>query len=481
MLAWSAGLNVVVPEMILLAACVLVVAGGRLGVRGVFVRWVPMAAVVLSMLSVVTAWNPSFPEYAFSDMLVRDGFSGALTVVILSACLLALPHLSRKTNDGSHDRAGLHVLVLLVSAGLMLLVSTTDLIALFLVVETLSALMYALPTVSNGDRLAHDQAAKYLPFSLASATVATIGIALVFSTTGSTDLVGIAQHSWAADASIRPMLSAGFGLIVLGLVFTACLTPTRVRAEGHPSRTPVAVTAFISAGVKAALFMALSRALLSGFPRLVDQWQHLLSAGAVFAMVIGHAGALFQTRLVGLLRYSAVGHFGFITLALVSGSRFGVSSMVFYVFACSVMALGALGIIAYISGRERCATLGDCAGLISVCPIPAALLAVFMLGLGGVPLTMGFIALFQSLLAGAFTGHTGLVAVGLMMSVVSAFYHLRVAGLICCRSAPVDRERPHVPASVIAVTALAALTTIALGVYPTPVLRILRTIILPGT
>jgi len=238
---------------------------------------------------------------------------------------------------------------------------------------------------------------------------------------------------------------------------------------------PTTVTAFMSAGVKAAAFGALLRVFDSALPALSSHWQPLVAVLAIATMVVGNLAALAQTNLKRMLAYSSIAHAGYLLAALVAAPVLAGEAVLFYLVAYAAVNLGAFGAIAALSrdGREPLAPR-DLAGLADRRPALAAALTVFLVSLTGIPITAGFVGKFYLFNAAVASGWVGLALVGVIMSVVSAYYYLRVVVAMYMRD-PVGEDdwSPVSPAAAFAL-AFSVAVTLLLGIWPAPLLTLAR-------
>jgi NADH-quinone oxidoreductase subunit N len=235
---------------------------------------------------------------------------------------------------------------------------------------------------------------------------------------------------------------------------------------------PTSVTALMAAGVKAAAFGGFLRVFLRALPGLADDWQPAVATLAVITMVVGNLGALAQSNLKRMLAYSSVAHAGYLLTALAASPGAGTEAVLFYLVAYAIVNLGGFGALAALArdGREPL-SLDDVAGLSRRHPALAAALAVFMISLTGVPVSAGFVGKFYLFRAAVDAGYVTLALVGFLMSVVSAYYYLRVVVAMYMREPPAEDAWAAVsPASALAL-AFSAAVVLGLGIYPNPVLE----------
>jgi NADH-quinone oxidoreductase subunit N len=285
--------------------------------------------------------------------------------------------------------------------------------------------------------------------------------------------VELAVASLSSDSAALAVLGAG--MLLVGFGFKVASVPFHMWAPDVYEGAPTTVTALMSAGVKAAAFGALLRVFGSALPDLAGDWKPLVAALAAVTMVGGNLGALAQGNLKRMLAYSSIAHAGYVLVALVAAPRLAGEAVLFYLVAYGAVNLGAFGTIAALSrdGREPL-SLNDVAGLAERRPALAAALTVFLVSLTGIPITAGFVGKFYLFNAAVSSGWVWLALVGVVMSVVSAYYYLRVVVAMYMRD-PVgeDTWAPVSLASRLALGISVALT-LFLGIYPAPLLDLAR-------
>jgi NADH-quinone oxidoreductase subunit N len=280
---------------------------------------------------------------------------------------------------------------------------------------------------------------------------------------------------WTLTPSSLPLAILGAAFLLVGFGFKVASVPFHMWAPDVYEGAPTTVTAFMAAGVKAAAFGALLRVFDSALPALASHWQPLVAVLAVVTMVVGNLAALAQPNLKRMLAYSSVAHAGYLLTAFVAAPGLAGEAMLFYLVAYAAVNLGAFGTIAALSreGREPL-LLRDVAGLAERRPPLAAALTVFLVSLTGIPITAGFVGKFYLFNAAVASGWVVLALVGVVMSVVSAYYYLRVV-VAMYMTEPVGEDTWSAvsPASAFAL-ALSAALTLLLGVWPAPLLSLAR-------
>jgi NADH-quinone oxidoreductase subunit N len=253
------------------------------------------------------------------------------------------------------------------------------------------------------------------------------GIALLYGATGTTNLGQVAMFLADSPMLGNPMLLVAGLLLIVGFGFKVAAVPFHMWTPDAYEGAPTTVTGYMSAGAKAAGFAALLRVLLVAFPPLLAEWRPVLSWIAVLTMTVGNVTALLQNNVKRMLAYSSIAHAGYLLIAVVAGGLEGGSAALFYLAVYSLMNLGAFGVLALLGrGGEERVTIQDLAGLGSKSPVLALAMTVFMLSLGGIPPTAGFMGKVYLFSVAVKAGLIPLVVIGVLNSVVSVFYYLRV-------------------------------------------------------
>lgn len=427
-------------------------------------------AMSLSVAGLLLAFVATFgadDRLLFSSMLINDRLSGVLDrVFLLSALLVTLmsrPYLARY----GVAKGEYFVLVLLATIGMMVMGAATDFITIFLGLEMLSLCLYILAGYFKKDLLSGEAAFKYFILGAFATGFLVYGIAFVYGALGTTNLVAIAEAvrtGTGATASI-PTLAFGLALILVGLGFKISLVPFHMWAPDVYTGAPTPVTAFIATGSKAAGFAALVRIFFVTLPESYEFWSVAIWWLTMLTMLVGNFFALIQVEIKRMLAYSSIAHGGYLAMAFLSKADVGIKGLLFYLVAYVLMTAGAFGVVALAGRRERF-LISEYAGLSRENPFLAALLSLFLLSLAGLPGTAGFFGKFY-LFAGAIrAGYLGLAIVGILTTVVSFYYYLRVIVYMYMREAEEPREAEAVTGSGRASLVLAAVGVIVFGCFP---------------
>ena len=364
-----------------------------------------------------------------------------------------------------------YALTLFAICGMMMMAAATDLLVIFIALEILSLAVYVLTGIRRASGAGAEAAFKYFLLGCFSSAFFLYGIAFIFAVAGSTRLE---QVSSELSRQETPQLLAliGIGLLAVGFAFKVSAVPFHMWTPDAYQGAPTIVTAFMSTGVKAAAFASFARVFLSPLDSLQSQWMPVLAVIAGLTMVVGTVVGVVQTNIKRMLAYSSIAHAGYLLLGIISANDAGTAAILFYLLVYAVSNLGALGIVAVLGapGHEH-DELRDFAGLKESRPGLAALMLIFLLSLGGLPPTAGFIAKWYIFNAAVQSGHYTLAIIGVLTSVVSVFFYLRIVVMMYFTEGP-EVQRLRVPATAAAALGIATAAVFYLGILPTQVLQL---------
>jgi len=423
-----------------------------------------LAAAVVAVLSLPA------PLSAFQEMAVADRFSLLVTLIVSLAAALAILISLDYTQRLGLAGAEYYGLMLLSASGMMFLAAATHLVTVFLALEIMSISLYILAGLNRSEQRSTEAALKYFMLGGFASGFLLYGMALVYAETGATSLAAIAAAIPAAG-QWNGLLMVGLGLMLVGFGFKVAAVPFHMWTPDVYQGAPTSVTAFMSVGAKAAGFAVLIRLLVTTFPALYGVWVWVVAALAILTMTWGNLAALSQMNVKRMLAYSSIAHAGYILVGVAAGET-GVSGVLFYLMAYALMNIGAFAVLIAIERAEvdpAGVDLDAMRGLFSRRPWLAAAMLVFMLSLAGIPPLVGFLGKVYVFSAAIEAGLMWLAIIGVINSVISAYYYLRVVARMAL-SEPVE-ERPYARCAGLSVgTAVAALGTVLVGLWPTPIL-----------
>ncbi|MFN2431849.1 MAG: NADH-quinone oxidoreductase subunit N [Gemmatimonadota bacterium] len=432
--------------------------------------WISLLGVGAALLLVCfqAGTLDRFGGRSFSGMFTVDGFGLFFTAIFLIGTLLVM----LLTVDYAR-RERLHVgeyyfLLLMSTAGGILMAQSTNLIMIFLGLELLSIAVYVLAGFDRTRARSIEAALKYFLLGAFSSGFFLYGIALLYGATGSMDLAVVAAR--APEPGEGLLFPAGIVLLLVGFAFKVAIVPFHMWSPDVYEGSPTPVTAYMAATVKAAGFAAFVRVFLTTFESHAASWVPLLAVLAVATMVVGNLAALAQSNLKRLLAYSSIAHAGYLLVALVARNELGASSFLFYLLAYTLMTLGAFGVVIALGRRgEANEEMSDLAGLGSRHPFLAAAMSVFMFSLAGIPPTAGFIGKFYIFSAALDAGLGWLAVVMVLASVVSVYYYLKVTVAMYMWEGGATASLRPAPLLVTALV-IALLGVLQLGIFPGPVI-----------
>jgi len=409
----------------------------------------------------------------FNGMLIQDGFSTFFQVLFLFLGLFAISQAYDYLRRRGIERGEYYVLLLFSISGMMLMASAGDLMMIFLALELLSIPLYVLAGFARPEPESEESSLKYFLLGAFASGFLVYGIALVFGSTGTTELGEIIEHLRAAS-EISALFIVGGGLILIGLGFKVAVVPFHMWTPDVYEGAPSSVTSFMSVGAKAAGFAALLRIFISAFPEAGAVWGPLTIWIAVLTMIWGNVAAIAQKNIKRMLAYSSIAHAGFIFMALPAAAHQGVtaqatSAALFYLIAYAIANLGAWGVVITLERLEgKGLEIDDYAGLGKRRPALAAMMTLFMLSLTGVPPTVGFLGKFYLFQAVIDSELVGLALIAILTSLISAYYYLRVVVVMYMRSGePEVRSEGFLNATVW----LTGVFTLLFGLLPMPLLE----------
>jgi NADH-quinone oxidoreductase subunit N len=458
------------PEIALgLMVCALLVIDAflREGERHLTYWLAIMALAGTAALTVATVGEPTV--VTFYGLFVSDMMSQVLKVVTLltvaATLVLGRPYMEAR---GLHSGEFL-CLALFGTLGMMVMISAQHFLTLYLGLELMALSQYALVALQRDSVRATEAGMKYFVLGALSSGLLLYGMSMVYGATGSLELTRVA---FAIEQGQAHAMLAGFGLvfIVAGIAFKLGAAPFHMWIPDvyHGAATPA--TLLVGAAPKVAAFAFVMRLLGNGLQGMTGDWQQMLVALAVASLAVGNIVAIAQTNLKRMLAYSTISHMGFLLLGVLAGNDNGFGSAMFYVITYAIMTLGSFGMILLLSraGFEA-EDIDDFRGLNQKSKWYAFVMLVMMFSLTGLPPTAGFFAKLFVLQAALDAGYTWLVVLAVLLSVVGAFYYLRIVKIMYMDAAPPQLTiGPR--ADMRWVLSAAAIVTLALGVFPAPLL-----------
>jgi NADH-quinone oxidoreductase subunit N len=432
------------------------------------ISWLALAVLVVAGWLVLN--QRVMVQSLFAGSFLIDGFARFMKLLTLvgsaGALLLSLDYM-RETRSVKFEYP---VLVLLATAGMMLMISANDLIALYLGLELQSLSLYVVAAIRRDDLRSSEAGLKYFVLGALSSGMLLYGASLIYGFTGSTSFANIASASKAAGASQDIGLIIGLVFLLVGLAFKISAVPFHMWTPDVYEGAPTPVTTFFSAAPKAAAVALLMRVALSAFGGMGVQWQQVITALAILSMGLAAFAAIGQTNIKRLLAYSAIGNIGYALIGLAAGSPEGARGVVIYMVIYVAMTLGAFAVVLSMrrpSGMVE--EIDELAGLAQTNLGMASVLAILLFSLAGIPPLAGFFAKFYVFIAAVKEGMWGLAIFGVLASVVGAYYYVRIVKVMFF-DAPKEAFLP-VPAKAGLVMGLASIFMLLYVVWPAPLVE----------
>ena len=422
-----------------------------------------LVAIIIGIIQTITIWNRSGTD--FSRMVYVDNYSFFFYLIFLIgtgiSIILSVSYLENyKKNYGEY-----YALMLFSAVGMMLMAAGGNLVTIFLGVEILSIPIYILAGLFREDVKSNEAALKYLLLGGFSSAFLLFGIAMLYGGTGTFYLADLAKIIKAGG--MNALTYMGLGLLVVGFGFKVSLAPFHMWTPDVYEGAPTSITAFMSVGTKAAAFAAFLRVFMEIFPSIKVEWDMLLWVVAVATMTIGNLTALAQTNIKRMLAYSSIAHAGYILVGMVAGNQLGATGILYYLLAYTLMNLGAFGVIILVSRKkDSYLNIYDYSGLGFQYPGLAAVMSVFMFALVGMPPTAGFLGKFYIFSAAVQEGYIWLVIIGVLNSLISVYYYLRITVIMYMQPAEADLGPVETTPMVNATLILSALAVLLMGIFP---------------
>jgi NADH-quinone oxidoreductase subunit N len=430
----------------------------------------PLGVIGLVGAGVAAAalWNSHATSFG---VVVADNFGLFVTWILIIVGLLSLTISAPTVEREGLPQGEYYALMLFAIAGMILMATATDLLVIFLALEVLSLAVYVLTGIRRDKPTATEAAFKYFLLGGFSSAFFLYGIAFTYGLTGSTRLDRIGSLIAAQAASPTPMTLLAVALLLVGFAFKISAVPFQMWTPDAYEGAPPAVTGFMSTGVKAAAFAAFARVFLSAFEPLRGEWSGIICVIAAATMMLGTVVGVVQSNVKRMLAYSSIAHAGYLLVALVSANDVGKGALLFYLLAYAVSNLGAFGIIALLDTADwPNDQVRDYAGLWTEHPVLAGLMTVFLLSLGGFPPMAGFIAKWYVFSAAIKAGYYWLAIIGVLTSVVSVFFYLRIVVMMYMTPTESPARFPEVPKLAGAALVVSAILVFYLGILPARVL-----------
>ena len=438
-------------------------------------RFITYALTQLTLLG--AAWitlstHSPVPAYTFSNMFVDDAMSDVLKLMAYLAVFVVLVYSRAYVSLRGMFRGEFFALALFALLGMMVMISANHFLVLYLGLELLSLSLYAMVALQRESAVSTEAAMKYFVLGALASGLLLYGMSMLYGVTGSLNVNQVATVIQHIGTVNHVVLTFGLVFVVAGLAFKLGVVPFHMWIPDVYQGAPTAVTLFIGSAPKIAAFAFVARLLVEGLQGLVSDWQGMLAIMAVLSMAVGNITAIAQTNIKRMLAYSTISHMGFLLLGFLSGALNGYSASMFYVVVYVLMSLGGFGMVTLLSRRGfEAENLDDFKGLNQRSPWYAFLMLLLMFSMAGVPPSVGFYAKLSVLQAALQGGFLWVVVAAVLLSVIGAFYYLRVVKLMYF-DAPQDDAPIKVEGDMAVLMGANGLAVLVLGILPQPLMAL---------
>ncbi|MDD5337940.1 MAG: NADH-quinone oxidoreductase subunit N [Dehalococcoidales bacterium] len=459
------------PEITLAATAVLVILLDLFVQQKSITKYLSLAGIIVAGVF-AALMSGSDGSALFNNMVAADSFAVFFKLLFLGIAFLVILGSSDYENKFANFKSEYYALILLSTLGMILMASATDLITIYVALELASVSLYVLVSLLK-DKKSTEAAIKYLLLGAVASAVLLYGMALVFGSTGETQLTAITQAVQAAGIN-SPAFYVGVVLMIGGFGFKIAAVPFQMWVPDVYEGAPTTVTGYLSVGSKAAGFAVILRVFFSAFGMpftMSHDWGIIFAVLAVVSMIVGNVAAIPQTNIKRMLGYSSIAQAGYLMVGLatfgvaMSSTMYAESGVLFFLVSYALTNLGAFIAIVIISDKINSDNIADYAGMGKRSPLMALALTLCLISLIGIPPAAGFMAKFYIFSLAAQNGLLWLVIIAAINSVISAYYYLRVVKVMWFNSAP---SKEKVPSSVLPKVALAICCAgvLLLGIIP---------------
>ena len=439
------------------------------GMKGLFAYGISLLGLAATALLVGLGFTE--PGVALFSMISINPFSSFIALLVLVCGILTMVYARQYLERLNKQKGEFYILVLFAVAGMMLIGYANDLMIIFLGIELMSDSLYVLAGFFRTEERSNESALKYFLLGAFATGFLLYGIALVFGASGSTNLQVISRTF--AGFSNQPLFMLGMGMLIVGFGFKVAAVPFHMWAPDVYEGAPTVVTGLMASGAKAAAFAGFATVFIRTFDISGSVTSLVIAYLSVFSMVFGNVVALWQTSLKRLLAYSSIAHAGYMLAGIASGSIEGMHGVALYLAAYAITTIGAFGIIGWMESElKEGTTVESLAGFSKRQPGVAALLALFMFSLIGIPPFAGFVGKYYVFMAAVRADLVWLAIIGVLTSAVGAYYYLRIIVQMYFRDGE-ETTQPLPALSIMVALVVSAVLIALIGVYPAGVLSLL--------
>jgi NADH-quinone oxidoreductase subunit N len=397
-------------------------------------------------------------------LIAVDRFATFFKILFLLAAAITVLMSVRYLEVEGASPGEYYFLILCATLGMMIMAGGIDLITIFIGLETMAVSFYILAGFIKPNQRSNEAAVKYFLLGAFSLGILLYGMSLMYGLSGTTNLRVMAPLFGGRQGDLRLVLAVI--LVAAGVGFKIAAVPFHMWAPDVYEGAPTPVTAFLSVGSKAASFAMLLRIFLEGLPQMHADWQKLFEVLAIVTMTVGNFAAVTQSNVKRMLAYSSIAHAGYVLIGVVAGTPRGVTATLVYLMVYSFMQLGAFAVIVLLRRRDVIGDeLKDFSGLHFRAPFAAFAMLLFMLSLGGIPPTAGFMGKFWLFSAAIEAQYYWLAVIGVLNSAVSLYYYVRIVVFMYLKKETIGSE-PEASPALSAALVVAVAGTLILGIYP---------------
>ena len=464
-------LTLILPELVLVCgATALLMVGAFAGDRSYHsVSWV--SVLVILGAGVAASATTELRTTLFGDQFVVDAFGHFMKWLVFIGSALAIVMSFGYNRREQIGRPEYPILIVFATLGMSMMISANDLIALYVGLELQSLALYVIAAIRRDSARSSEAGLKYFVLGALSSGMLLYGCSMVYGFAGSTGFETLAGLFSRADAAPEIGVIVGLVFVIAGLAFKISAVPFHMWTPDVYQGAPTPVTAFFAIAPKVAAMALFVRVLVGPFFDLFQQWQQIVVFIAILSMILGAFAAIWQTNIKRLLAYSSIGHVGFALVGLAAGSTDGVRGIAIYMAVYLVMTAGTFCcVLAMRQNGRMVEDLTDLAGLSRNAPLMALALAIFMFSMAGIPPLAGFFSKLYVFLAAVDAGLYTLAVIGVLTSVVAAFYYLRIVKIMYFDEPAEAFDRP-MGRSLAAIVAVSSVLVVAFIAFQTPIVR----------
>jgi NADH-quinone oxidoreductase subunit N len=442
-----------------------------------------LIGLVISAGVLISMWTGA-PETSWNGMITNDNLRMSFSIVALLTTAVTILISSVWVERENIPEGEYHALLLFATFGMMFMASGSDLVIMFLGLETLSIATYVMAGLRKSDLKSNESAMKYFILGSFASAFLLYGMALVYGATGSTNIAEIAAR--IANPNFPALLLIGGAMLIIGFGFKVATVPFHVWTPDVYEGAPTPVTAFMAVGSKSAAFASFLRVFVLGFPLIAgaqasvylhESWITALSIMGIFTMIVGNVAAIVQNNVKRMLAYSSIAHAGYALVGFIGAGvaktpearDAAIAAVAFYMLTYAVTNLGAFAIVTLLGQKnDRRTEFEDYNGIGFKTPVLAFTLSLFMLSLLGLPLTAGFmgkVLVFRPALEASYPLLTFVVVAAVVNTAISAYYYLRLIVVMFFRERTTEWTAPKIPAALAAVLLITVLGVLYFGIF----------------